>query len=415
MGIDWVVALAALAQDAAPPHAPGSPPASQVPTSQPLVLTAGYDDHFFLQDALGENRLEIGGLLQVQANFFERGLHGRDSDVFLRRMRLEIGGRIEGDWLFNLEPKFTEHDFEFEEAWIGCEPESGLTAMAGRMKEPFSLEEARPVKHIAFVNLSLLNQFVPAEGHGLTFQSEPRTGGYEWGAAIYQGGEEGMNGGSEGAGRFVVRPFANGAPALRRLQIGAAATIGRNDDPLGGVEWNNEARVPFATLDPLAEANGDHLRLGVEGAWWTGPFELSAEAMRNEQEVEGPLGDEDAVMQSWYGALAWVVTGEERTVKAVHPTRPFELRGARGPGAVEVAARVTRLQIGEGWSESGALPAGSDPRRVTSFDVGVNWYLTWHARVKLHALLTQYSEPVMVGGHALDDEKALLVQLQLHF
>lgn len=407
MGIEVLFALAALAQDAAPP----SPP----PASQPLVMTGGYDDKFFLQDQAGENRLEIGGLLQVNATFFERGLHGRDSDVFLRRFRLEIGGRIDGDWLFNFEPKFTEHDFDMEEAWIGCEPESGLLAMAGRMKEPFSFEEERPVKHVAFVNLSLMNQYVPAEGHGLTLHGRPRDGAWEWGAAIYQGGEEGMNGGSEGAGRLVVRPFSNGAPAWRRLQFGAAATVGRNDDPLGGVDWITEARVPFATLDPLAEADGEHLRLGVEAAWWTGPVELSAEWMHNELQVEGPLGEEDAVTQVWYGALAWVVTGEERTIKAVRPARPFELRGARGPGAVELAARVTRLQVGEGWSESGVLPAGSDPRRVTCFDVGVNWYLTWHARAKLHGLLTQYSEPVVIGGDAIRDELALLLQLQLHF
>ena len=378
------------------------------------ALVAGYDDHFFLQSSDGQNRLEFGALLQVNGTAFERGLHGRDSDLFLRRFRLEIGGRIDGDWLFNLEPKFTEHEVEFEEAWIGCEPENGLTLMAGRMKEPFSFEEARPLKHIAFVNLSALNQFVPAEGHGVTLHGKARDESTEWGAALYQGGEEGLNGGSEAALRGVVRPFVRGVSALRRLQLGAAATWGRDDESLAGVELKNEARVPWATLDPAA-ADGDRVRLGLEAAWWHGPVELSAEAMRMDRRIEGALGEELARLQGWYAAAAWVVTGEARTVNAMKPARPFVLHGARDPGAVELAARVSRLQVGDGFVESGALAIGSDPRRVTSFDVGINWYLTWHARLKLHGLLTRYAEPVALAGHATDDEKALLLQLQLHF
>lgn len=399
----------------APPLLAQTPPAQADKAPTPTVLTAGHDDHFFLQSADGANRLELGALLQVNGVAFGRGSHGRDSDIALRRFRLEIGGRIDQDWQFNLEPKFTEREFEFEEAWLGCELENGLFVMAGRMKEPFSFEEARARKHIAFAELSQLNQFVPAEGHGLTFASTARDDAWEWGAALYQGGEEGVNGGSELALRGITRPFARGAARWRRLQLGLAGTLGRSDDPLAGVEFKNEVRAPWATLAPGASANGDRARLGAEAAWWLGPFELSGEAMRIAQEIEGPLGAEWAVLQGWYGAAAWVVTGEERTRQAVRPTRPFALRGARGPGAVELATRVSRLQVGDGWSEAGALPAGSDPRRVTSFDLGVNWYLTWHARVKLHGIVTRYAEPIVLGGHATRDEKALLLQLQLHF
>ncbi|MBM4013532.1 MAG: hypothetical protein FJ293_01005 [Planctomycetes bacterium] len=400
------ISAAARAQDAsAPPPPPAAP------------LTAGFDDHFFLQSADGRNRVELGALIQVHAVAFGRGSHGRDGDVFLRRFRLELSGRIDDAWRFNFEPKFTEHEVELEEAWVGAELERGLLAMAGRMKEPFSLEEARSQKHLAYVNFSILNQFVPAEGHGLTLAGEARDNAWEWGAALYQGGEEGLNDGDEFALRAVTRPFALGAPALRRLQFGAAATVGRSDGSLAGVELKNEARVPFATLDPAAESDGERVRLGLEAAWWGGPVEVAAEAVRIEQQVEGPLEQERAALQAWYVGAAWVLTGEERTVKAFRPARPYRLRGGAGGGlgALELAGRVSRLQFGDGFSESGVLPAGSDPRRVTSFDLGLNWYLTWNARVKLHGLLTRYAEPIAIGGQATRDEKALLLQLQLHF
>ena len=390
---------------------------AQAALAAPTAFGVAADDALFLQSTDGRNRIELGGLVQVHATAFGRGSHGRDADVFLRRFRLELSGRIDEQWRFNFEPKFTEHEVELEEAWVGAEVERGLLLLAGRMKEPFSFEEARAQKHLAFVNFSLLNQFVPAEGHGLTLAGEARDCAWEWGAALYQGGEEGLNDGDEAAVRGVVRPFAAGPSAWRALQLGAAATVGRSDGALADVELKSEARVPFATLDPASSSDGVRVRVGVEAAWWGGPVELAAEAARIEQQVEGPLEGEQAALQAWYFGAAWVLTGEARTVKALRPARPLKLRGGEGggQGALELAGRVSRLHFGDGWSESGVLPAGSDPRRVSSLDLGLNWYLTWNARVKLHGLLTRYAEPIRIGGHATRDEKALLLQLQLHF
>jgi phosphate-selective porin len=383
----------------------------------PAAMGFPVDDTLFLQSADGRNRIELGGLIQVNATAFGRGSHGRDADVFLRRFRLELSGRVDDQWLFNFEPKFTEHEVDLEEAWIGAELERGLLAMAGRMKEPFSVEEARSQKHLAYVNFSILNQFVPAEGHGLTLAGAARDGAWEWGAALYQGGEEGLNDGDEAAVRAVTRPFSGSGSIWRGLQLGAAATVGRSDGDLASVELKNEARVPFATLAPASASDGERVRLGVEAAWWGGPVELTAEAARIVQQVEGSIDSERAALQAWYVGAAWVVTGEERTIKALRPARPVQLRGGEGGGggALELAGRVSCLHFGDGFVESGVLPAGSDPRRVTSLDVGLNWYLTWNARVKLHGLLTRYAEPIAIGGHATRDEKALLMQLQLHF
>ncbi|MBL8840902.1 MAG: hypothetical protein JNL90_05155 [Planctomycetes bacterium] len=393
-------------QPLAPPSAPVAPAAP---------LTAGFDDHFFVQSADGATRVELGALLQVHATAFERGLAGRESDVFLRRFRLEIGGRIDGEWLFNLEPKFTEREFEFEEAWLGVEPERGLLVMAGRMKEPFSLEEMRSQKHLSFVNFSLWNQLVPAEGHGLTLAGSRHDGALEWGAALYRGGEEGVNGGSEAAGRLVWRPFAGGPALARELALGVAATGGRAHDALGGDELKTEARVPFATFDGAAEADGARTRVGLELEWRGGPCEVTAEALRMERALEGPLGDEVARAQGGYLGVSWVLSGEARGKDGVRPARPFTTRGGSGLGALELAARLTRLQLNDGWFESGALPATSDPRRVTSLDVGLNWYPAWRVRVKLHGVMTRYARDVLLDGERRGEERALLLQLQLHF
>lgn len=382
----------------------------------PTQLVAGFDDHFFVQDASGAHRLEIGGLLQVHGGFFERGVE-RENELFLRRFRLEIGGRIEDRWLFNLEPKFTAGEVELEEAWFGFDW-SDARVMLGRMKEPFGLDEVIPLKHIPTVNQSILNQFVPAEGHGITLYGESFARRLDWGAAVYQGGSDGINGGTEGAARLVLRPWAaSGCPAVEGFQIGGAATIGRAHEMLDGDELRTEAREPFALFATGSELDGDRTRLGAEAAWLAGPFELLAEWMRADYDLDGPAGSDSARLEGAYVAAAWVVTGEKRTFKGVRPARPFAgvPEDGRGCGAVELVGRVSRLNLDDGFTASGVLAAGSDPDRVDSVGVGVNWFPTWRTAVKLHGLFTDYRDPVAVGGRSIGRERALLLQLQLHF
>jgi phosphate-selective porin OprO/OprP len=388
------------------------------PTPMPdaqVKLQAGYDEHFFVQDESGRNRVELGALLQVHGSFFERGV-GRESDVFLRRFRLEIGGQVEDFWKFNMEPKFTADDVELEEAWVGFELGPDRRVMIGRMKEPFSLEEIIPLKHIATVNLSILNQFIPAEGHGVTLYAQELEKRVDWGLAGYRGGADGLNGGSEAAGRLVLRPWAQSENFwIRGLQAGAAATYGRAHEVLAGDELRMEAREPFATFESGAALDGDRSRLGAEAAWLVGPVQLLAEAMRIGYDLEGSAGSERATADGFYVGAAWVLSGEERTFKGVRPSRPFLPRDSLGLGAVELAARVSRLRLSDDFVESGALAALSDPERVDSLDVGINWYATWRARIKLHGLFTRYGEPMDVGGGPIRREQALLVQFQLIF
>jgi phosphate-selective porin OprO/OprP len=139
--------------------------------------------------------------------------------------------------------------------------------------------------------------------------------------------------------------------------------------------------------------------------------------MRARYELDGPAGSESARIEGGYVAATWVVTGEKRTFKGVRPAHPFAgaAEGARGGGAVELVGRVSRLNLDDGFTGSGVLAAGSDPNRIDSFDVGVNWFPTWRTAVKLHGLFTDYRDPVAVGGRSLGRERALLLQLQLHF
>ena len=379
---------------------------------------AGYDGGFFVRSADGRLVFTLEGLLQVRGTFFESGLDDRTSQFDLERMRFELGGALDEHYRFHVEPNFTESEVELEEAWVGVTPPAGSTRiLLGRMKEPFSLEEMLPRRHLDFPTFSILNQFVPAEDHGLTVLGGSLDSAVEWGAALYNGtGGDDLNDDKDVAGRCVWRPWAarEGSP-LARFQVGAAATFGEAEEDVAGEELLTEAKVPFASFAAGSELDGERLRLGAEAAWLRGPLAIFGEAIRVEQEMQGTLGATDAVLEGGYLGLSWVVSGEEKTLRGVRPERPFLFGTPPGSGAWQLAARASQLDLDDDLETFGLLSPGTSPGSVRTYDVGVNWIATEHFKVMLHALFTEYEETIVLGGDPRDSESAILVQFQVQF
>jgi phosphate-selective porin OprO/OprP len=391
--------------------------ATQHPSPAPI---AGYDSGgFFLQTPDESFRFTIQGLLQVRGLFYEPGLDERTSEFTLNRMRFELGGAFHERYLFHVEPNFSEDDVELEEAWIGADlAEHGPRLLFGRMKEPFSLEEMLPLRHMDFPTFSILNQFVPAEDHGVTLLGGSRDAQVEYGAALYNGtGGDDLNSDKDVAGRFVARPWAEDEGALlRRLQFGGAVTYGREDGDLEGTELVTETKAPFAVFEPGATADGDRLRLGLEAAWLSGPFALQAEAIQITEDLTGVGGDVESETRGWYAAASWVLTGEDKLFSGVKPRHPLWVKSEdAGKGALQLALRYSDLELDEALVEAGLLAASSFPESVRTLDVGLNWYATANAKVMVHFVHTEYAEEIEFDGDARSSEDALLVQLHLQF
>lgn len=382
----------------------------------PIPLTAGYDDGFFIRDLDGDFELKIEGLIQYNGSFWERGLGGRDTSFDVRRVRLEFGGHFHDRYRFLAEPKFTESEVELEEAWVGIDLCDDALLMFGRKKEPFSLEEMLPSKHLDYWDFSILNQFIPAEGHGVTLNAGSLKDPIEWGVAVYNGtGAGDSNSGSDVAGRFVWRPWAGtDCEVFDGLQVGVAGTRGNQNASLAGDELKTEARVPFLMYQPGAMTNGDRTRVGAEAAWLHGPAALYAEWVTIDEEVQGATGVADTTNDIWYVGGSYVLTGEEKTFKGVHPRRPFTSEG-NGMGALQLAVRYSHLDLDSALVGTGMVLPTAHPGEIGSLSVGLNWYMTYNARLKLHWLRTVYDDPVTIGGDIRDSEHALLMQAQLNF
>ena len=122
-------ALAALAQD---PPRPAPAPAF------------GYDDGFYWRTEDREYELKLSGRAQFDADF-NGSQRIPESDLEVRRLRLEFEGRFPGGARFRFEPNFLPEGTEIEEGWLGFDVlEGDARVMFGRMKGPFGLEERSP-------------------------------------------------------------------------------------------------------------------------------------------------------------------------------------------------------------------------------------------------------------------------------
>lgn len=397
-----------LAACAAPPQEP-TPDLASGPGG------VDYEDGFVLRSGDGRRELKIGGLFQTTFGAFH-GDRDPSSDAALKRMRPEFSGSFEGI-RFNLEPNFSDDGVELEEAWVGTDLWGGDgRLMFGRMKAPFSLEEVRSRRHIDFPAFSLINQFVPAEDHGVFLKGKSHSHRWEYGLAAYNGtGSSDTNSSKDLAGRLMVHPFAGAADSpWTNLQLGLAATWGVQDADVGGDALENEAGLEVVRFAPGAALAGRRTRVGLEAAWFDGPWFLQAEWIDVRQEMEVGAVGEDARFQGGYLTLSRVLTGESKNFAGVRPDAPFDFSTGAGRGAWILALRLSTLAIDDDLRGAFTLP-GEFTERIDSTSLGLNWVPNDHAILR-HALIwSRYDDELALGDGSDDGELSLVIELQLHF
>jgi len=378
---------------------------------------AGYDDGFFIRSADGRSELVIEGLFQVVAGVFD-GDREPGVDFQLKRMRPEFGGRVADALRFKLEPKFEEDGVELEEAWVGPRILGGRAQlMIGRMKAPFGLEEVRSRRHIDFPRFSILNQFSPAEDHGLFVNGRSPTERWEYGLAVYNGtGSSDSTSSKDVAARLMVHPFVGEAgDPLENLQLGVALTVGSQDETVGGDAVENALGLPVIEFAPGLRLDGTRLRAGLEAAWFRGPWFAQAEALAVVQEMSSAAADEDVSFRGVYVNVSRSLTGEAKSFSGVVPEAPFDFVTGQGRGAWVLASRLSLLAADEDLEDLGFATAGTFTDRILSVSLGLNWIPNRHAIVRTCVVYNDYADEVALDSGTSDGEVGLLVEWQSHF
>ncbi|MAB78486.1 MAG: hypothetical protein CMJ89_03940 [Planctomycetes bacterium] len=377
---------------------------------QAVEPATGYDDGFFIRSADGDSEFRIGGLFQVVASYTPE--REPASDFVVKRMRPELSGRFDA-LRFLLEPNFDEDGVELEEAWLGTELFRGQDLlMLGRMKVPFNLEEVRSRTYIDFPTFSIMNQFAPAEENGAFLYGESPSGRWEYNAALYSA-SDGLD---NVAARLMLHPFVESTDSrFLNLQLGVSATLGSQEEAVGGDTIENEIGLPVIEFAPGVTLDGRQERIGAEVAWFHGPWFLQSEYMVVRQEMSSSSADGEVDFSGGYLTLSRTLTGEAKSFAGVSPDSPFDFRTGRGRGAYVLALRLSQLHIDEDAESLGFVVPATFTDRIRTVSLGLDWIANRHVMVRTAWVQSFYADEVLLDGGSEDRESALLVEFQLHF
>lgn len=285
----------------------------------------------------------------------------------------------------------------------------------GYFFEPFSLERMTSNRYALFLERSLLDSpFAPARHLGVGANNTWLDGNGTWSIGTFHTASDAfgdqVGNGETVTGRITWLPWYNDATGDSYLHLGSAYSYRST--------WKNSVRfrtqpeasfgaeipnVPFL-VDTGNIAAGSYQLLGTEAAWVYKRLYVQSEYM-----MSSVNSDNDGMLffQGVYAYFSFFFTDDYReydketgAFKRHSPHRPFlkyhgdpkDKNVEFGPGAWELAARISYLDL-----NSGNILGGQQ----TNLTVGLNWYLDQYTRISTNWIRAYVDSPT--GGPTITD------------
>jgi len=315
----------------------------------------------------------------------------------MRRGQFRLAGSPTKNWHYRASLElFGITGIELSDALISYRAENGLTLTGGHFKMPFGLERMTPLEQPAFMEKSLPSAFVKIRAPGAMVSAN----GNQWSAAFMLFGDQLYNNSphEEGGGVSSRITWAPVNSNSHTLHLGISSQLHWPTQQDGVSTYSISSRPESHITSTRLVSTGtlqdvDHRAVyDIELATAIGGTVLQTEYLMTNIDRDN---DDTLSFDGWYLQASRVLTGENRIYfpargifGAIQPDKPF---GQGGPGAWEVAARISRLDLNDGSLEGG---------RETNMSLGLSWYPIQNVRV--------YGEWVRVldikGGNYHDTE-----------
>ena len=406
-----------LAVAAAAELIPGAAAAQQAQTAPPPAITAGWNDGFVIQSADGNNRLQIGAILQADGRFSLDEPETIVDTFVLRKARPVLTGRIAKYFDFKLMPELAGGTSNMLDAYFDVRISNAFRLRSGKDKTPIGYELLLGDTTLIFPERSLVSLLVPNRDVGFQAIGEVAAGRIQYSGGIFNGnvldGTSGTtdvdaNEGKDLAGRIVYLPFRAHSGATK------GSAWGNLGFHLGASTGNQSGALPSfrtsagQTFSSFANTTADGRRSRITPAvfLYYKRFGGFAEYARTEQDVlraDLPL---TIANHAWGVTGSYVLTGEPTSDRGVRPQAPFD-PAAGSWGALQVAARYSELTLDPDIIAAGGATAGAS-QKARQFTVGTNWFL--NNFVKVYAT---YERHMFTGTRA--DENVIIFRSQFAF
>ncbi len=272
----------------------------------------------------------------------------------------------------------------------------GGRLLIGHYKEPFSLEAITSSNSITFLERSLAFALVPFRNVGIMAEGTAFDDRVSYAAGVFRDTDDGGDANAEGnyglTGRITAVPWYE-EDGRRLWHVGASGSYRSvNDD----FRFRTRPEIHLTStrfLDTGFFPVDNLILTGVESALVLGPVSLQGEY--NRADLDSPrFGDLE--FDGYYVQGSWVLTGENRSYRmsngslgGVRPRNNFRWHGEeRGPGAWELAARYSTLDLDDGFIRGGTQD---------NWTVGLNWYLNPSIRLMFNYVRGDVSNDLYDG------------------
>ena len=368
-----------------------------------------------LEEAAKDVEIRIGGRIQNDWTFirpnneiedaFFRGDDGNVDEpldrIFFRRSRIYVRGTLHTYIRFKAEYDFAGGSVSWTDVYLRFVklPAFG-NIYVGRFKAPFGLEGLTSSRFITLQERSLTDAFVPGRQVGVLFKNSVFGKRVHWAFAMTRSDDNGT------ADSFTDSPDTNftlrlaatpyQASGTRLAHVGLAYHL-RNEEGFR-FRARPEGRTKSVRLVDVKGDSEQVDQIGLEAALVRGPMSVQGEYMTATPDV---AGTDHPTFAAYYVTGSYFLTGESRSYSGgafgrPKPKRTFDLK--KGTlGAVELAARMSRIDLSDGDFEGGV---------ERNWTLGVNWYPHDNARVTLNYILAY------LDRGDLDDESTSIVSMR---
>ncbi len=342
----------------------------------------------------------IGGSVFLDGGLRRGDISSRGWTGKVRRARIETRGTLH--YGVNTEYKvafgFESGDFYLNDFYVQWRFDRGFNRLrVGYFDPPVSLEALAGSSDRSLMEVgSPVGAFAPGSRLGVQLDGLFSDAAVTWALNVSSVGQsqsfaDSSDSPLRGSARVAWRPFGDdGTAANRLLHLGASWSY-----TFSGVGEIRYRARPESYLMPYlvdtGDLEGDANLLGLEAAWREGPLTVQGEILRSGVSRDG---DASVRLAGAYLQIAYVITGETRpydTTQSIFerivPENQFEFSLAQ-PGAVEIAARYSWLDLDDGDVAGGVL---------RSLNVGVVWTLNAWVRVEVGYVVSRTRENANEG------------------
>jgi len=206
-----------------------------------------------------------------------------------------------------------------------------------------------------------------------------------------------------------------------------------------GASYMQGKVVPNVSLDPTQEpdakglhgqtpvgwtfwrrphVDGTRRRMGIEASFTRGPFRLIGEAAegREQRLGQGSVKQDlpDSYGRAWYLTASYLVTGQKK-VSRIRPERGHFYGGI---GAIELAARVERLNFDDVGADTGFAGYGNRARNIAPtadwvLSLGINWFVTDFLKFQADAYQDHFNDLLITPNPPQTSYWSLVGRIQI--